>query len=136
KGLGVAVNDFNLDGWPDIAVANDSEPQQLFRNNHDGTFSEIGLEAGIAYNAKGQSFAGMGIDFADYDNDGRPDLFVNALSLQGYALFRNSEKVFDDESQSAGLTRATLNFSGWGAKLADFDNDGWKDLFVAQSHVM
>src|SRR5205823_11978904 len=108
KGLGVAINDFGLDGWPDIAVANDSEAQQLFRNNHDGTFEEIGLRAGIAFNANGQSFAGMGIDFADFDNDGRPDLFVNALSMQGYVLFRNSEKVFDDESQSAGITGATL----------------------------
>jgi hypothetical protein len=78
----------------------------------------------------------MGVDFADYDNDGKPDIFVNALSLQGYLLFRNAGKVFDDDSDRTGLTRTTQEFSGWGAKLADFDNDGWKDLFVAQGHVM
>jgi hypothetical protein len=136
KGLGVAINDFDLDGWPDIAVANDSEAQQLFRNNRDGTFQEIGLKAGIAYNAHGQSFAGMGIDFADYDNDGRPDLFINALALQGYVLLHNTGNGFDDESESTGITRATANSSGWGVKFVDFDNDGWKDLTVAQGHVM
>jgi hypothetical protein len=136
KGLGVAINDFDLDGWPDILVANDSEPQQLFHNNHDGTFTDVALEQGIAFNANGQSFAGMGIDFADYDNDGKPDIFINALSLQGYLLFRNVGKVFDDDSDRTGLSRTSRPFSGWGAKIADFDNDGWKDLFVAQGHVM
>lgn len=136
KGLGVAINDFDLDGWPDIAVANDSEAQQLFRNRHDGTFEEAGLESGIAFNSNGQSFAGMGIDSGDYDNDGRPDLFINALSLQGYVLFRNAAKGFDDESESTGITRISWNSSGWGVKFVDFDNDGWKDLMIAQGHVM
>lgn len=136
KGLGVAINDFDLDGWPDIVVANDSEPQQLFRNNHNGGFTEMALEQGIAFNDNGQSFAGMGVDFADYDNDGKPDIFINALSLQGYVLFRNAGNVFDDDSDRTGLTRTTQAFSGWGAKIADFDNDGWKDLFVVQGHVM
>jgi hypothetical protein len=78
----------------------------------------------------------MGIDFADYDNDGRADLFVNALSLQGYVLFRNTGKGFDDRSDSTGITNATWNSSGWGAKFVDFDNDGWKDLMIGQGHVM
>ena len=78
KGLGVAFNDFDRDGWPDILVANDSAPQQLFRNKHDGTFEEIALGAGVAYDEDGNTFAGMGIDFADYNNDGWPDVFVNA----------------------------------------------------------
>ncbi len=136
KGLGVAINDLDLDGWPDIVVANDSEPQQLFHNNHDGTFTDVALEQGIAFNGNGQSFAGMGVDFADYDNDGKPDIFINALSLQGYLMFRNTGGIFDDDSDRTGLTRISHPFSGWGAKIADFDNDGWKDLFVAQGHVM
>jgi enediyne biosynthesis protein E4 len=136
KGLGVAINDFDLDGWPDILVANDSEPQQLFRNNHDGTFSDVALQVGIGFNVNGQSFAGMGTDFADYNNDGKPDIFINALSLQGYALFRNAGDVLEDDSETSGVTRASLRFSGWGAKFVDLDNDGWKDLLVGQGHVM
>lgn len=136
KGLGVAVNDFDLDSWPDILVANDSEPQQLFRNNHDGTFTEVALQAGIAFNSQGQSFAGMGVDFADFNNDGAPDIFVNALSMQGYVLFRNTRASFEDVSESSGVTRATLPFSGWGVKFVDFANEGWKDLLVGQGHVM
>lgn len=137
KGLGIAVNDFDNDGWPDIAIANDSFLQQLFRNNRDGTFTEIAAEAGSALDEDGKTFAGMGIDFADYDNDGRPDIFINALTSQRYALFRNQQgKSFDYVSSSTGISRLTANHSGWGAKFIDFDNDGWKDLFVAQGHVM
>jgi hypothetical protein len=137
KGLGVAVADLDQDGWIDILVANDSVAQQVFRNNGDGTFSDIGLEAGVAYNADGKAFAGMGIDVADYDNDGRPELFINALSLEGYALFKSSGPgIFDSVSEQSGLRRASDPFGGWGTRLADFDNDGYKDLFVAQGHVM
>ncbi len=137
KGLGVAVADIDQDGWIDILVANDSVAQQVFRNKTDGTFSEIGLEAGLAYNADGNPFAGMGIDVADYNNDGLPEVFVNALSLEGYALFRSvSAGKFDPIAEESGLRRASDPFGGWGARLADFDNDGWKDLFVAQGHVM
>lgn len=121
----------------DILVANDSVAQQVFRNNGDGTFSEIGLEAGLAFNANGKSFAGMGIDVADYDNDGRPEVFINALSLEGYALFRaDASGIFDPIAEETGLRRASDPYGGWGARFADFDNDGWKDLFVAQGHVM
>src|SRR5713101_2136522 len=84
KGLGIAINDFDRDGWPDIFVANDSVAEQLFRNNRDGTFTEVALEAGLAYDQNGRAFAGMGADFADYDNDGWPDVFVNALANQKY----------------------------------------------------
>lgn len=136
KGLGVAISDYDRDGWPDIAIANDQAAQQLFHNEGDGTFTETALEAGVAYNTDGRAFAGMGISFTDFGNDGWPDLFVNALSLEGYALFRNENGLFDDVSHAQGLFRISKPFSGWGAQLFDMDNDGWKDLFVAQGHVM
>lgn len=136
KGLGVAINDFDRDGWTDILVANDSHPQQLFRNKGNGTFDEVALPVGLAYDDDGQTFAGMGIDFADYDNDGWPDVFINALANQRYALFRNNRGNFDYESGRSGVGSITKLHSGWGARFTDFDNDGWKDLFVAQGHVM
>lgn len=136
KGLGVAVNDVDNDGWPDIAVANDSAPQQLFRNNGGKRFEEVALSKGLAYDEDGRVFAGMGIDFADYDHDGRPDIFINALAQQRYALFRNKPDYFDYHSGPAGVGAITNLHSGWGARFIDYDNDGWRDLFVAQGHVM
>ena len=136
KGLGVAMNDFDHDGWPDIFVANDSVPQQLFRNRGDGTFEDVALEKGAAYDLDGRSFSGMGTDFADYDNDGWADLFANALAAERYALFHNLKGTFEYVSDSSGVGTATISHSGWGAKFIDYDNDGWKDLFVGQGHVM
>jgi hypothetical protein len=136
KGLGIAINDFDQDGWPDIFVANDSFPEQLFRNNRNGTFNEVGLPSGVAYDQNGKVFAGMGADFADYDNDGWPDIFVNALANQKYALFRNNKGLFEDVTDPSGVGGITMLHSGWGTKLIDYDNDGWLDLFVAQGHVM
>lgn len=136
KGLGVVLDDFDRDGWPDIAIANDSFPQQLFRNRQDGTFEELGLSSGFAYDADGRTFAGMGIDSADFDRDGWPDLFVDALANQNYALYRNEKGIFNYVSASLGVSAITALHSGWGAKFVDVDNDGWKDLFVAQGHVM
>ena len=136
KGLGVAVLDFDRDGWPDIAVANDTIGQQLFRNNRNGTFSEIGLTRGLAYDDNGHAFAGMGIDCQDYDNDGWTDVFINALSNQAYALYRNLKGTFEYVSGPSGIGAITSLYSGWGAKFLDCDNDGWKDLFVAQGHVL
>jgi hypothetical protein len=136
KGLGIAMNDFDRDGWPDVFVANDSYPEQLFRNRGDGTFEEVGTEKGAAYDADGRTFSGMGADFADYDNDGWPDIFVNALARERYALFHNERGNFDYVSDSSGVGRASVTHSGWGAAFIDYDNDGWKDLFVGQGHVM
>ncbi len=136
KGLGIAFNDYDRDGWPDILVANDSFPQQLFRNKGDGAFEEVGLLAGLAYDEDGNTFAGMGVDFSDYDNDGWPDAFVNALAHQKYALFRNLEGTFEYASGPSGVSSITSLHSGWGAKFFDYDNDGKRDLFVAQGHVM
>ena len=136
KGLGVTINDFDGDGWPDIFVANDSVPDQLFRNNHDGTFSEVALMSGLAYDENGHVFAGMGTDFGDYENSGWPGVFVNALANQKYKLFRNDKGKFVDVTDSVGMGGLTISHSGWGAKWIDFDNDGHLDLFVAQGHVM
>ncbi len=136
KGLGVAFEDSDRDGWPDIFVANDSFPQQLFRNRHDGTFEEIALTAGVAYDDDGKVFAGMGIGVADYNGDGWPDVFVNALANQGYSLFRNAKGIFEYVSASTGLSTISKLHSGWGAGFVDYGNDGEKDIFVAQGHVM
>ncbi|MGH9660276.1 MAG: CRTAC1 family protein [Bryobacteraceae bacterium] len=136
KGLGVAIRDFDRDGRIDIAVANDSYPQQLFRNLGNGRFQEIGLDAGMAYDGDGVPYAGMGIDFGDYDNDGWPDLFINALATQRYALYRNRAGRFEYASPETGVAAITRLRSGWGARFIDYDNDGWLDLFVAQGHVM
>ena len=137
KALGVAFADYDGDGWIDVYVANDSMQCFLFHNNRNGTFTESGLNSGAGLNQDGNTFAGMGVDFADYDNDGRPDVVVSDLSNERYALFHNEGGgLFSDESNSSGLARITMLFSGWGIKFFDFDNDGWKDIFVAQGHVL
>jgi hypothetical protein len=137
KGLGVAFADYDGDGFTDIFVANDSVQCFLYHNNGNGTFTEVGLLAGVGYNEDGKTFAGMGADFSDYDNDGFPDIFVTDLSNERYMLFRNNgDGTFRDVTNPSGLGGATLAFSGWSTHLFDYDNDGWKDLFVAQSHVM
>ncbi|HET8548081.1 MAG TPA: CRTAC1 family protein [Bryobacteraceae bacterium] len=137
KGLGVAFADYDLDGWTDVYVANDSVQCFLYRNKGDGGFEDVSLVAGAGFNADGRTFAGMGVDFADYDNDGRPDIIVTDLSNEMYVLFRNDgEGTFSDVTAKAGLARATLLHSGWGTRFVDVDNDGWRDLFVAQGHVL
>ena len=136
KGLGIAINDYDRDGLPDIFIANDGVAQQLFHNLNGGKFEEVALASAVAYDEDGQAFAGMGVDFADYNNDGWPDIFVNALANQRYALFRNTKGSFQYASGQTGLAAATRKHSGWGAKFIDYDNDGWKDLFVGQGHVM
>lgn len=137
KGLGVSFADYDGDGFTDIFVANDSVQCFLYHNNGNGTFSEVGLLAGVGYNEDGKAFAGMGADFTDFDNDGYPDIVVTDLSNERYMLFRNNgDGSFRDMTNASGVGGATLAFSGWSTHLFDFDNDGWKDLFVAQGHVM
>jgi hypothetical protein len=137
KSLGVAFNDFDGDGFADVFVANDGMEQFLFHNKGDGTFEELALESGVAFSDDGKPFAGMGVAFEDYDNDGRPDIVVTNLALEKYAIFRNEGGgQFRYASLSTGLAELTARSSGWGVGLVDFDNDGWKDLFVAQSHVL
>jgi hypothetical protein len=136
RGLGTASNDYDRDGWPDILVANDAIAEQLFHNNRDGTFTEVALNTGLAYDEDGRAFSGMGVAFEDYDNDGWPDIFIGDLANQKYALFRNVKGMFQYVSGPTGVARMTMPHSGWGTAFIDYDNDGWKDLFVAQSHVM
>ena len=137
KTLGVSFADFDGDGWIDIYVANDSVPCFLYRNNRDGTLTDVSLAAGAALNEDGKTFAGMGTDFSDFDNDGWPDIIVTDLSNERYMLFRNNrDGTFTDLTTRSGLGNETLAYSGWSTRFFDFDNDGWKDLFVAQGHVM
>jgi enediyne biosynthesis protein E4 len=137
KGLGVSFADYDNDGFTDIFVANDSVQSFLYHNNGNGTFNEVGLLTGVGYNEDGKTFAGMGADFSDFDNDGFPDIVVTDLSNERYKLFRNNgDGTFREVTNSSGLGAATLTFSGWSTRLFDYDNDGWKDLFVAQGHVM
>ena len=137
KALGVAFADYDGDGRTDIYVANDSEPGLLLRRDDRGRLTDTALSAGVAVNEEGLAVAGMGTDFADYDNDGLPDIFVTALSGETYSLYRNrGDGSFEYRSPAAGLSQVSLALSGWGARLVDFDNDGWKDLFVAQGHVL
>jgi hypothetical protein len=137
KGLGVAFADYDDDGFIDVYVANDSVQSFLYRNRSNGTFEEVGLLAGVGFNEDGKTFAGMGVDFSDYDNDGRPDLFVTDLSNERYRLFRhNGDGSFRDVTNASGVGGATLPFAGWSTRFFDYDNDGWKDIFVAQGHVM
>lgn len=137
KGMGVAFNDYDADGFADIFVANDLMEQFLFHNQKDGTFKERALDGGVALSEDGKSYSGMGAAFADYDNDGRPDILVTNLALEKWALYRNDgQGQFSYASLATGLAGLTARSSGWGLGLHDFDNDGWKDLFAAQSHVL
>jgi hypothetical protein len=137
KGLGVAFADYDNDGFTDVYVANDSVQCFLYHNQRDGTFAEVGLLAGVGFNEDGKTFAGMGVDFADYDNDSHADIIVTDLSNERYMLFRqNADGTFRDVTNASGVGAATLTFSGWSTRFLDYDNDGWKDLFVAQGHVM
>jgi enediyne biosynthesis protein E4 len=137
KGLGLAIADYDQDGWMDILLANDSIPEYLFHNKGNGTFEEVGLPSGVALDGGGASFAGMGVDFEDYNNDGWPDVVITDLANQKYALYANAgDGTFDYTTLTAGLGAITLLHSGWGVRFFDYDNDGWKDLFIAQSHVM
>jgi enediyne biosynthesis protein E4 len=137
KGLGVAFADFDADGRTDIFVANDSVRQSLYRNQGDGTFEDVALLAGAGYDENGKTFAGMGVDAGDYDADGYPDIFITALSNETYALFRNNgDATFTYATGTTNVGPITLLYSGWGTRFLDADNDGWLDLFVAQSHVL
>lgn len=136
KGMGAAVGDIDGDGWPDVFVANDTEPNFMFRNRGDGTFEEVAAAWGVAVNQFGAAVSAMGADLSDIDNDGRLDLFVTDLSNEGFLLFRHAGARYDDASDVAGVTLPTLPYTGWSNPVADYNNDGWKDLFSANGHVI
>jgi hypothetical protein len=142
KSLGVLVLDVDEDAWPDLLVANDLEPNLLYRNNRDGTFREIGVEAGVAYSNTGQARAGMGVDSADIANDGREAIVIGNNSTEGLALFQPAARAgtpgtvsFTDVADPAGIFAPSLPFLTFGALFVDLDNDGLKDLFAANGHI-
>jgi hypothetical protein len=121
----------------DVFVGNDTVPNFLFHNDGNGAFSEVGTAAGIAFNSDGRALSSMGVDFRDVDNDGKPDLFITALTNETFALYRNLGKgTFADMTYPSRLAILTLPFGGWGTGLYDLNNDGWKDIFAAASDVM
>jgi hypothetical protein len=135
KGLGLAIADYDRDGHIDFFVANDSMMEFLYHNKGDGTFEDVALVSEVAVDIDGRTYAGMGVDFADYNNDGWPDLVVTDLANQRYALYlNNGDGSFNYVSPNAGLAQMTLAHSGWGVRFLDYDNDGWKDLLIAQGH--
>jgi len=137
KGMGVAFADYDDDGFTDIFVSNDTFPNFLFHNNGDGTFTDVALLAGVAYNENGKTVAGMGTDFRDIDNDGKPDIFHAAMFGDTFPLYRNlGNGQFEDVTDMTGLAAMTTRFTAWGTGIFDFDNDGNKDIFVAGSAIL
>jgi hypothetical protein len=136
KGMSAAVADYDRDGWPDLYVTNDTEPNFLFHNLGGEKFEEIALNAGAALPDNGKAVSSMGVDFRDYNNDGLPDIAYTALTDETFPLFRNTgEGRFQDVTYASHLARLTARLAGWSVALVDLDNDGWKDLFTANAHV-
>jgi len=131
KGLGIALADYDRDGLIDIFVANDNERNFLFRNRGGKGFYEVGVESVVAYTDNGIPVSSMGVDFRDWDNNGRPSILVTALGGETFPLFHNEGNgLFSDDSYKAGVGFGTFQMSGWGAGIQDLDNDGYKDIFI------
>jgi enediyne biosynthesis protein E4 len=136
KSLGVAILDYDGDGWPDILLANDTQPNKLYHNKRDGTFEEKGVSAGIGFSEDGVARAGMGVDAADYDRSGHPSVIITNFANQMLSLYHNEGNgLFVDEAPRSEVGRATLVTLGFGCFFFDYDNDGWPDIFVADGHI-
>jgi hypothetical protein len=136
KGLGICILDYDNDGWPDIAIANDTQPNKLYRNNHNGTFSERAVQAGIAFNEDGVALAGMGVDAADYDRSGRASLLISNFANQMVSLYHNEGRgLFMDEAPRSDIGKDSLLTLGFACFFYDYDLDGWPDVFVADGHI-
>ena len=136
KTLGVAVLDYDNDGWPDLLFSNDTQPNKLYRNNGNGTFSEKAVLAGVAFSEEGVARAGMGVDAADYDHSGYPSVLITNFSNQMVSLYHNEGKgLFVDEARRSGIGSATLLTLGFGCFFFDYDLDGWPDVFIANGHI-
>jgi hypothetical protein len=136
KSLGIAVLDYNSDGWPDILIANDTQPNKLYLNKKDGTFEERGVSSGIAFSEDGVARAGMGVDAADYDRSGHPSVIISNFANQMVSLYHNEGNgLFVDEAPQSEVGRTTLVTLGFGCFFFDYDNDGWPDIFVADGHI-
>ena len=135
KGMGISIADFNNDGYQDVFIANDTEPNSLFINKGDGTFEDKGLELGVAYNDDAKAVSSMGSDAKDYDNDGRVDIFCNNLMGQVWQLFRNRGDFFRYVPDQVHLQQLSEPLSGWSNAFIDYDNDGWMDVYSANGDV-
>jgi len=136
KTLGVTVLDYNGDGWPDLLFANDTQPNKLYVNNGNGTFSERAVQAGIAFSEDGLARAGMGVDSGDYDHSGRPSIIISNFSNQMMSLYHNEGNgLFVDEAPRSEIGRASLLTLGFSCFFFDYDLDGWPDIFVANGHI-
>jgi enediyne biosynthesis protein E4 len=137
KGMGVVVADFNNDGWPDIAIANDTWPNFLFLNNHDGTFRDVSLISGLAASEDGRYEAGMGIDAADVDGDGWLDVYITHLDFELNRLYHNNgDETFTDDTYTSGIGNKAVLLSGVAAKFLDYDNDGWPDILQLNGSML
>jgi hypothetical protein len=135
-GFQAVFEDFDNDGWPDVLVGNDSNPNYLYRNRHDGTFEEVGIASGVALSGDGKEMSSMGIGVGDYDHDGNMDIFITTFANDNYILFHNDGGgLFTDVSYPSGVGAATLPHLGWATFFFDYDNDGYLDLFCANGHV-
>jgi hypothetical protein len=135
--MGLVLADFNNDGWPDIAIANDTWPNFLFQNNHDGTFTDVSLISGLAASEDGRYEAGMGIDAADVDGDGFLDIYITHLDMELNRLYHNNgDGTFTDDTYGSGIGNKAILLSGVAAKFIDYDNDGWPDIVQANGAMV
>jgi hypothetical protein len=135
KGMGISIADYNDDGWLDVFIANDTDPNSLFLNHQGKTFEEVGLPMGVAYNDNAQTGSSMGSDAKDYDNDGRVDIFYNNLMGQIWGLLHNDGDAFHIASHPTGVQKMSLAYSGWSNGFIDYNNDGWKDIYSSNGDV-